>query len=63
MEVVFLPEYFKLLFHPNDKLILQFIQLDFKLPSLLGVLVSQVFSLLIGMLQHQMVDSIPLFDF
>ncbi len=63
MKVVLFPENFKLFFHPNDKFVLKLIQLDFKLPSLFSMLAPEIFSLMIGMFQHQVVNSISLLDF
>ena len=62
MKVIFFPEHLKLFFHANDKFIFQLIQLNLKLPSHFRMFISQIFSLMIGMFQHQVIDSISLPD-
>lgn len=56
MQIVLLPQHLELLLHPNHQLILEFVQLDLQLSSLLLVLLTQRAAHVVGVLLHESVD-------
>lgn len=56
VQIVLLPQHLELLLHPDHQLILQLVQLDLQLSSLLLVLLTQRAAHVVGVLLHESVD-------
>ena len=60
IQIILLPQHFEFSLHLDDEFVFQFFEFYFEFLSLFFVFVSKIIALLVGVLLHQSVDSLPL---